>query len=39
MTADRRDQVQYMTASKSHSDNCTRSLTEQNTTLKNLYMV
>ena len=31
---DRRDQVQYLTVSKSYSDNCTCSLTEQNTTLK-----
>ena len=34
---DRRDHVQYLTVSKSYSDNCTCSLTEQNTTLKNLY--
>ena len=34
---DRRDHVQYLTVSKSYSDNCTYSLTEQNTTLKNLY--
>ena len=34
---DRRDHVQYPTVSKSYSDNCTCSLTEQNTTLKNLY--
>ena len=33
---DRRDHVQYLTVSKSYSDNCTCSLTEQNTTLKNL---
>ena len=33
----RRDHVQYLTVSKSYSDNCTCSLTEQNTTLKNLY--
>ena len=32
---DRRDQ--YLTVLKSYSDNCTCSLTEQNTTLKNLY--
>ena len=31
---DRRDHVQYLTVSKSYSDNCTSSLTEQNTTLK-----
>ena len=37
MIVDRRDQVQYLTVSKSYSDNCTCSLTEQNTTLKNLY--
>ena len=36
-TVDRRDHVQYLTVSKSYSDNCTCSLTEQNTTLKNLY--
>ena len=29
---DRRDHVQYLTVSKSYSDNCTCSLTEQNTT-------
>ena len=34
---DRRDHVQYLTVSKSYSYNCTCSLTEQNTTLKNLY--
>ena len=34
---DKRDQVQYLTVSKSYSDNCTCSLTEQNITLKNLY--
>ena len=34
---DRRDHVQYLTVSKSYSDNCTCSITEQNTTLKNLY--
>ena len=33
---DKRDHVQYLTVSKSYSDNCTCSLTEQNTTLKNL---
>ena len=31
---DRRDHVQYLTVSKSYSDNCTCSLTEQNTKLK-----
>ena len=36
---DRRDHVQYLTVSKSYSDNCTCSLTEQNSTLKNLYYV
>ena len=30
---DRRDHVQYLTVSKSYSDNCTCSLTEQNPTL------
>ena len=30
----RRDHVQYLTVSKSYSDNCTCSLTEQNTTFK-----
>ena len=33
---DRNDHVQYLTVSKSYSDNCTCSLTEQNTTLKNV---
>ena len=33
---DKRDNVQYLTVSKRYSDNCTCSLTEQNTTLKNL---
>ena len=37
MIVDRRDHVQYLTVSKSYSDNCTCSVTEQNTTLKNLY--
>ena len=36
MIVDRRDHVQYLTASKSYSDNCTCFLTEKNTTLKNL---
>ena len=31
---DRKDHVQYLTVSKSYSDNCTCYLTEQNTTLK-----
>ena len=31
MIVDRRDHVQYLTVSKSYSDNCTCSLTEQNT--------
>ena len=31
---DRRDHVQHLTVSKSYSDNCTCSLTEQNKTLK-----
>ena len=34
---DRRDQVRYLTVSKSYSDNCTCSPTEHDTTLKNLY--
>ena len=34
MVVDRRDHVQYLTVSKSYSDNRTCSLTEQNTTLK-----
>ena len=33
----RGDHVQYLTVSKGYSDNCTCSLIEQNTTLKNLY--
>ena len=33
----RRDHVQYLPVSKSYSDNCTSSPTEQDTTLKNLY--
>ena len=36
---DRRDHVQYLTVSKSYSDNCTCSLTEQNTALKNLILL
>ena len=31
---DRKDHVQYLTVSKSYSDNCTCSSTEQDTTLK-----
>ena len=34
MIVDRKDHVQYLTVSKSYSDNCTCSLTEQYTTLK-----
>ena len=37
MVVDRTDHVQYLTVSKSYSDNCTYSLTEQNITLTNLY--
>ena len=37
MFVDRRDHVQYLTASKSYSDNCTCSLTEENTILTYLY--
>ena len=37
MIVDRIDHVQYLTVSKSYSYNCTCSLTEQNTILKNLY--
>ena len=37
MIVDRRDHVQCLTVSKSYSDNCTCSLTEKNTALKNLY--
>ena len=37
MIVDRIDHVQYLTVSKSYSDNCTCSLTEQNITLNNLY--
>ena len=37
MVVDRRGHVQYLTVSKSYSENCTCSLTEQNTTLTNLY--
>ena len=31
---DRRDRVQYLTVSKSYSDNCTCSLTEQKNNIK-----
>ena len=34
---DRRDHIQYLDVSKSYSDNFICSLTELNTTLKNLY--
>ena len=37
MVVDTRDHVQYLTVSKSYSDNYTCSLTEQNTRLTNLY--
>ena len=37
MVVDRRDHAQHPTVSKRHPDNCTRSLTEQNTTLTSLY--
>ena len=37
MIVDRGDHVQYLTVSKSYSDNCICSLTEENTILKNLY--
>ena len=37
MVVDRRDHVQYLTVSKSYSDNCTCSLTEQSITLTSLY--
>ena len=37
MIVDRGDHVQYLTVIKSYSDNCICSLTEENTTLKNLY--
>ena len=33
MVVDRRDHMQYLTVSKSYSDNCKCSLTEQNITL------
>ena len=34
---DRKDHIQYPTVSKSYSDDCTCSLTEQNIALNNLY--
>ena len=37
MVVNMRDHIQYLTVSKSYSDNCTCSLTEQNTILTNLY--
>ena len=39
IVVDRRDHVQYLTVSKSYSDNCTCSLTEQSIsiTLTSLY--
>ena len=37
MVVDRRDHVQYLTVSKSYSDNCTCSLTEQSILLTSLY--
>ena len=37
INVDRRDHVQYLTVSKSYSDDCTCSLTEQNITLNILY--
>ena len=37
IAVDRRDHVQYLTVSKSYSDNCTCSLTEQSITLTSLY--
>ena len=36
MVVDRRDHIQYLTVSKSYSDNCT-CLTEQSITLTSLY--
>ena len=37
MIVDRKDHVQYLTVSKSFSDDCTRSLTEQNIASNDLY--
>ena len=39
MVVDRRDHVQYLTVSKSYSDNCTCSLTEQSITLTTLSWI
>ena len=38
MIVDRRDHLQYLTVSKSYSDNFTCFLTEQNTTLKKIVL-
>ena len=37
MIGDRKDHVQYLTVSKSYSDDCTYSLTEQIKALNNIY--
>ena len=37
MIVGRKDHVQYLTVSKSYSDDCTCSLTEQNILLNNLH--
>ena len=37
IVVERRDHVQYLTVSKSYSDNCTCSLIEQSITLTSLY--
>ena len=37
MIVDRKDHVQYLTVSKSYSDDCSGSFTEQNIALNNLY--
>ena len=37
MIVDREDHVQYLTISKSYSDNCISSLHEQNIALNDLY--
>ena len=34
---DRKDHVQYLTVSKSYSDDCTCSLTEQNIAINGIY--
>ena len=39
MIVDRKDHVQYLTVSKSYSDDCTYSLTKHNLALNNLYYV